>query len=267
MLDGRVGCPARHDPNMRQLTALTLTGLLLAAGPAPAATPLDETRETLAKWVQTRQLTGKLRADWQADKETLEQSLKLFERELKTLDEQLGKTDTSSQQAQKERAELAREKEALLAASDKAKELATALEARVKSLARAFPAPLHEKIEPLLKRIPADPAATKASPAERLQTIVGILNEVDKFNGAVSVVSEIQKNPAGAEVQVKTLYLGLGQAWFVDKAGDYAGIGVPTAEGWQWQPRPELAPRISKAIAVYENTAPAAFVDLPVTLK
>jgi hypothetical protein len=252
---------------MRHFAVLLLPGMLLCAQPATAASPLNETRETLAKWVETRQLTGKLRADWQADKETLEQSLKLFERELKTLQEQLGKTDSSSQQAQKERAELTREKEALLAASDQARDLAAALENRVKSLARAFPAPLTEKVEPLLKRIPADPANTKASPAERLQAIVGILNEVDKFNGSVSVVSEIQKSPAGAEVQVKTLYLGLGQAWFVDKAGEYAGVGLPSAEGWQWQARPELAPKISKAIAVYENTAPAAFVDLPVTLK
>jgi hypothetical protein len=96
---------------------------------------------------------------------------------------------------------------------------------------------------------------------------VGLINEVDKFNAAVTVVSQVQKNPAGAEVQVETVYLGLAQAFFVDKAGEYAGVGVPGPDGWQWTPKPELAGRIQKSIAMYKNAAPAAFVSLPVTIR
>jgi hypothetical protein len=119
----------------------------------------------------------------------------------------------------------------------------------------------------LLKRIPSDSAAAKAGPVERMQNVVGILSEVDKFNGAISVVSEIRRNPAGAEVQVETLYIGLGHAFFVDKTGDYAGVGVPAADGWQWTPRSELAGRIQKTIAIYNNSLPAAFVSLPVAIQ
>jgi hypothetical protein len=248
--------------------ALSMFAAAVCAAALPAAeSALSETRVTVEKLVQTRQLIARLKADWQADQETLEQTIKLFERESQSLKEQLARTDTSSQQVQKEHAELLKEKEILTAASDQARALATALESDLKTLVKSLPPPVVEKIEPLLNRLPADPATTKMSPGERMQLVVGILNEVDKFNGSISVVSEVQKNPAGAEVQVQTLYLGLGQAYFVDKAREHAGIGVPTPEGWQWTPRPELAPRIARVIAVYENTQPAAFVSLPVTIK
>jgi hypothetical protein len=119
----------------------------------------------------------------------------------------------------------------------------------------------------LIKRIPSDPATTKASGLERLQNVVGIVNEVDKFNAAVTVVSEVQKNPSDAEVQVETMYVGLAQAYFVDKAGDYAGVGLPSGQGWQWMPKNELAGKIQKSIAMYKNAAPADFVSLPVQIK
>jgi len=159
------------------------------------------------------------------------------------------------------------QKAELEAATQKVGELVGGLEQRVQELAPSFPPPLADKLSSALKRIPADPANTKMSGLERMQTVVGILNEVDKFNAAITVVSEVQKNPAGAEVQVETLYLGLAQAYFVDKAGDYAGVGTPAATGWQWTPNNALAGNIQKSIAMYKNAAPADFVSLPVQVK
>jgi hypothetical protein len=141
------------------------------------------------------------------------------------------------------------------------------LEKRVLGQYKSFPDPLRERIEPLYKRVPTTPAAARLSLGERMQNIIGILSEVDKFNSAVTVVSEIKKADDGKEVAVRTMYLGLGAAYYVDKSGTTAGVGVPGDDGWQWTARNDLAPKIAKLIYIYENASAAEFVPLPVTIK
>jgi hypothetical protein len=252
-----------------QLIPVCLMLLLVFAGGAlaRAETSLTETRSTLEKWVESRQLISQTRAGWQTEKETIDQTIQLFERELKSLNEQLSTVSTNSTQVESERTVALAEQTELVNAADALKRVATGLEQKLTVLAPLFPQPLAEKIQPLLKRIPADPAVTKMSGVERMQNLVGILNEVDKFNSAVTVVSEIQKSPSGAEVQVETIYLGLAQAYFVDKSGAYSGIGLPGTKGWEWTARNELATKIQKSIAIYKNAEPAAFVNLPVQIK
>ena len=251
---------------------MILLGALAAAGlqvsfTAHADSTVTETRSTLEKWVEMRQLISKTKSDWQADKDTLEQTIQLFERELKSIATQMGNVSTNRTQVDVEREKAQAQQKDLTEAVERVKTLVGALETKVMALAPAFPPPLTEKIQPLLKRIPVDDADTRISGPERMQNIVGILNEVDKFNAAVTVVSEIQKSPSGAEVQVETIYVGLGQAYFVDKAGDYAGVGIPTLQGWQWKEQKELAGKIQKSLAMYRNAAPAAFVSLPVQIR
>jgi hypothetical protein len=244
------------------------TAWLAAAGQAAEVPPsLAETRSTLEQWVQTRQLISKTRSDWDADKETLAQTTALYERELKSIAEQMSKVSTNNAQVEKERLAATATQSELEAAAEQARTLVAGLEKRVQEIAPSFPPPLAEKLASSLKRIPADPANTKMSGLERMQNVVGILNEVDKFNAAVTVVSEVQKNSSGAEVQVETLYLGLAQAYFVDKAGEYAGLGTPAATGWEWTANNALAGKIQKTIAMYKNATPADFVSLPVQIK
>lgn len=250
----------------KSLTAL-LAAWVIVWPDARAADRLSETRETLGKWVETRQLISQTRSDWQTDRETLEQTIRLFERELASLSDDMAKVSTNSTQVDRERAEALAEQREVTAALDTVKTLAPLLEQKILALSPVFPPPLLEKISPLLKRIPSGGAETKASALERMQNIVGIVNEADKFNAAVTVANEIQKNPAGAEVQVETLYLGLGQAYFVDKSGEYAGVGVPTPQGWQWTTRKELAGAIQNSLAIYRNAAPAVFVSLPARIQ
>jgi cytochrome c556 len=252
-----------------RLFAILMLALCLPAGtpPATAQSTLSDQRAVFEKWVQTRQLIARVKADWQSDQDTLQAGIAMFERELKALDEQIAKADTGSRQVLEEKARLEIEKQQLLAASERVQALVIALEDQLKSLTKLLPEPVLEKVQPFLKRLPENPAQTKLTNPERLQTIIGVLNEVEKFHNAVSVVTEIRKNPAGAEVQVRTIYFGLGQAWFVDKAGEYAGTGVPGPNGWEWTAQNALAGKVARAIAVYENAAPAEFVPLPVTLR
>jgi hypothetical protein len=254
---------------MKNLLTATLLGFALATA-GVAAEPeskLSDTRATLEEWVKARQLISKTRADWQGDKETIEQTTLMIQRELKQLDEQFTKLSTNNTQVEKERIEA----EALLKTSQDAlapaAQFATEFEGKVRALVPRLPAPLQDILKPLLARLPADAATTKMKATERVQALVGILNELDKFNNAVTIFSENRKTDKGAEVSVETVYVGLGAAYFVNDANDLAGTGAPGASGWEWSTKPELAAHIREVIRIYRNERPAKFVSLPVTIK
>jgi hypothetical protein len=255
---------------MRNSLRRVCFGLLASVGLSPWAwsqTTLTESRTTLEKWVDARQLVSKTRSDWQSDKEMLDQSIKLFERELRSVDEQMAKLDTNSTQVLKEKADA----ENLLRLSneglDRARDFAARFEGEIRKLEPRLPLPLQEILKPLLNRMPSDPAATKMAATERIQVIVGILNELDKFNNAVAVFSEKRKSPQGGEVAAETVYVGLGAAYFVNDVGDVAGTGTPGPGGWEWTFQPDLAPAIREVIRIYRTERPPRFVALPATIR
>ena len=250
-------------------TVLLSLGLGVALmTPVWAAEPsLNSTRETVAQWVQTQQLISKTRSDWEADRELLQQSKALFERELKAVQDEMGKQSTNSSVADAERlkaeTELKRANEAL----ERAKVAAAALEAEVRTLLPLLPAAVLSTAQPLLNKLPADPNNTKAAPTERIQTLVSLLNEIDKFNNAVTVFTEKRKGPNGEEVSVETVYAGLGAAYFVNESGDFAGHGRPGTQGWDWTLDPKLADPVREVIRIYRNERTARFVSLPATVE
>lgn len=241
--------------------------LYLSVWVAAAESPLDTSRSALEKWVETRQLISRTKTDWQSDREMLRQTAQMFERELNGLAEQFSKLSTNNVQAEKER----QEAESLLKASEaglgRAATFATAFEKSVTRLVPRLPAPLQETLKPLLARLPADPANTRLPAAERIQTLVGILNEIDKFNNGLTLSSEKRRNPKDEEVAVETVYVGLGAAYFVNDANDFAGTGTPGPQGWEWSVKPELASTIRDVIRSYRNEQAARFVALPATIR
>lgn len=227
---------------------------------------LNETRSTLEKWVQTRQLISKTRTDWQSDKEIMEGTAELFERELKALEEKFSKLGTNSVQVEKDRMQA----ETLLKASEaslgQTRQFAAEFEGKLRALAPQLPVPLQEIIKPHVNKLPADSGKTEMPAAARLQTIVAVLNELDKFNNAVNIFSEKRKNGKGEEVAVETLYVGLGAGYFVNDAGDFAGMGRPGANGWEWSVKNDLAHSVRETIRIYRNERGARFVALPAVI-
>ena len=232
-----------------------------------SSSPMAQTRSTLEQWVQTRQLISQTRADWQTDKEMLEQTVALYERELKAIDEQMSKVVTNNTQVAKEMTEA----EALQKTSNEtlgdAKQFATEFETKVKQLVPQLPGPLQDILKPLLARLPADPNHTKMLAAERMQVLVGVLNELDKFNNAVSIFNERRKNDKGEEVSVQTVYIGLGAAYFVNEVGDFAGTGTAGKSGWEWTTKPEIASTVHEVVKIYRNERAARFVTLPASVR
>ena len=251
----------------RYVVLFALLAFAFASRGAEDSPALTRTRTTLEQWVETRQLISRTRNDWQTDKETLDQTVQLYERELKSIEDQTSKVSTNSAQVDKERTQA----EASLKSSndglDRAKQFATDFEARIGKVVPQLPAPLQDILKPLLSRLPSDPSNTKMAATERVQVLVGILNELDKFNSAVNLFSEKRKNDKGEEIAVETVYVGLGAAYFVNDADNFAGAGVPGPNGWEWSIKPELAPSVREVVRIYRNERSARFVALPAVIR
>ncbi len=218
-------------------------GLLQAAG-------LDEARLAVEQWVQTRRLISQTQADWTNDKETLEQNLALLERELKAIEEQFAGLSTNNVEAEKERRLAEESLKSSEAALEEAARFAAGFQQEVETLLPRLPAPLLDLLKPLLNRLPNDGARTNATSAEHLQALVGVLNELDKFNNAVGVFSEKRQNREGAEFSAETVYVGLGAAYFVNESGEFAGRGSPGPKGWEWKIEPELAAAVREVVRI-----------------
>jgi hypothetical protein len=261
------------------LGALCLAGAGLgpATGSAPTASPaaapaggstsaVDAGRATLAKWVETQQLIAAEKRDWQQGREILKARIDLVNGEIAAVEEKLREQRGEGSETLSKKADLDRESATLQDAGRALAGWAADLEQGLRALYPRLPEPLQAKVGPLFSRIPQDPATTTVSLAERFQNVVGILNEVNKFNADITLVSEVRPIAEGKPAEVRTIYVGLAQAYFLSAGGD-AGVGRPTPEGWRWEPARDLAPAVAEAVEILQNKAKPAFVRLPVKVQ
>lgn len=247
---------------------------LLAAAAFAVALPAQEstdavasTRATVEKWVETRNLVSKEQRDWVLGKETLTARMEVVRREIDKLKVSIAAAEAQVVEADKKRAALLAENEQRKASGDKLVTRIAALEARLLTQLPRLPEPLRDKLKPLTQRLPKAGEETKQSLAERWQNVVGVLNELDKWQREIVVTSELRQLGDGQSVEVAVIYLGLGQAFYASSNGKVAGFGHPTADGWQWKQANELAADVLRTIAVYKNEQVAAFVRLPVQVQ
>jgi hypothetical protein len=189
------------------------------------------------------------------------------QREIEALRAKITSAESSVAETDKKTDELSQEHERLKEASLALDGMIALLEVRTKSLLPRLPDPLRERVRPLSQRIPANTDDTKLSLSERFQNVVGILNEVDKFNREISVGSEVLDLPDGKSVEVAAMYVGLGQGYYVGANGSVAGIGASGPDRWIWTPANEAGPRIAEAIAILRNEKVASFVQLPIHVE
>ena len=120
---------------------------------------------------------------------------------------------------------------------------------------------------PAFKKMAAVDAPVTTSLAEAMQAMVAILQALNQFDQSVTVHSSLRSLEGGQQVEVETVYLGLGIAYYRSLSGQLAGYGQPTESGWNWTVQSELAPAIADALAVANQQVQAAeFIQLPVKI-
>jgi len=267
-------CLFRLTPGLSaQTSAPSATNAPTPANPAMKVTSetapiIDATRETLTKWVETKQLISKEKSEWASGKDILEDRVRLAQAETTTVRDKLKEISTAVAEAQKKRDELAAQNDKLKATAEKSKAMVIAAEKKLRPLLPQLPEPLREKLKPIIARFPEDSEKSTASMAERLQNVLGILDQASAFNSTVASVKELRTFPDGTRAEVTTVYLGLSQAYYTNREGTLAGIGHPGPDGWVWKPDNANGKKILLAVHILEGKEKGAtFIDLPVKIQ
>jgi hypothetical protein len=235
-----------------------------AGSSSPAQEDVESARTALEKWVETRQILSAERRDWALGRDLLESRIQLVQDEIDAARAKLAETEVSIAAAEQKQTELEFGNLELRGTTDGLRSAIAALEQRTAALLPQLPPPLLDRLQSLVQRLPEDPQATELTLAPRFLTVVGVANEVNKFNRAVHLSSEVRELGPGTSAEVRVLYFGLGQAYYVTADGRQAGVGRPGPTGYQWAQRNEIAAEVDAAIAIFQNEREAEFVRLPV---
>ena len=228
----------------------------------------EEARTHIEKWVQTRQLIAKRNADWRVERESIGQTIGLLQREIDLLKEAIEKSEQVDSESDAEKKRITLSLEDLKKANKVVDAALWGMERQALALMALFPDPLKDRTSNVRSRIPLEKQDLRGrSAADRMQNVVAILNEADRFNSAITLAIEVRKDAEGKDRQVQALYLGLGHAYYSDQRGSFAGVGVPGETDWTWEEKPELGSTIRKVIDIYENERSAEFVPVPVNIK
>lgn len=250
----------------RRLLAITFIALSSLYSLSLGQNALEETRNVFQELVESRQKIADEQSLWRVQKQSLLDTIELLNLEIELLEERIEATEAESTQAERDRIRLNGEIEELKEASAVIATVIRGFEARILKLVNALPSDIKGKLDRLTNRIPdrnTPENRIRASLGERMQNIVGLLNQLEVFNNGVHVLTEVRKL-GGQNITIQVLYIGLAQAYYVNREQGVAGYGtVNTESGWEWTEDASLIDPITRAIQVYENSIPAEFVVLP----
>jgi hypothetical protein len=237
----------------------------------PAITPTEELRANIREWVETMQAIQQEENEWSRDQEVLQNYKEGLEREIADLKQQIADATTRKEGADSESLEQSAERDRLAAAKDELTAVVRRLEESLSERLSVFPAPL--LAEPKVAQGVEDLKAALALPedkrnegvSKRLMNVINLLTEAEKFQQTVHLRPELHKNADGREFNMQVIYFGLACAYAVNEDGSFALAGQPTAEGWKFEERKDLASDIQRLIATTTGDADAAFVNLPIS--
>ena len=243
-------------------------GIAVLGGAMWAASPLDEARSAVSEWVEVESAISRESIAWEEKRALLLDLIKVAEANITMMKDQLAEAESATTASEARRLELVNQRENDAVRAKLVSAFLETAEPRVLSLVERLPVTLKEKLGTLLQALPEDPTATKIGLATRMQTVMGILAEIQRFDMMISTGEEIVTVADGGKRSVRTVHFGLGAAYYVAADGSDAGVGAATASGWEWRSAPELASEVEKAIGLASGAVmEARFLSLPVTLQ
>ncbi len=244
-----------------------VSGFFSAVGVSAQPPSVEDSRDSVQKWIQARKLISKENSDWIEDKAILEESVRVFEKESQSIEEDIEAARKESGQTRGEYQKLKAENLDIVNAMEKVESMVIAYEQQVRDLISRLPLALQDRLTPLTNRLPGSSEKSGVPVTARMQLLVGILGEIEKFQNSITVVNEIREVGEGESVEVETIYLGLAQAFYTDQEGIHAGRGVPGPDGWVWENQQGLGSTIRRVIDQYQEKATASFVPLPLSIR
>lgn len=219
-------------------------------------------KEVIGQWVATERLLGQEAADWKLEKARMSELLELYSKELTLLNEELEESGAVATTVNEKKIELEKKVADSKAKRLKLKSFLGRLSPRVINLVKKFPVPLQEQLVGDVAVL--NDVNDETSVRELLQAVVNVIEAGGNFNRGI-YQNKQTVNVAGEEINADVIYLGLGRAFFY--VGKKAGIGVPTAAGWEWERKDEIIDEVVKAVEVFKKTNQPQLVELPLKLE
>ncbi len=248
----------------RVLYCIFLLLPVLSAAASPEA--LKSARSAVKEWAATEKAISREAAEWSGREQLLRDLIEVAGQRIERLQAELEEGEERLSASEEARAELLDREEAVDLEAGRIEDFLVGLEAQLKALRPRLPEPLDEELGPMYQRIPSDPEESSLGLGERMRTVVSLLSRIRQFDGKLTLAESLRTLPGSEEAaSVRTLYLGLGQAYYL--APDDAGYGTPGPEGWVWESEPRLEKAVREVILLTEGGAQEPkFIDLPVAL-
>jgi len=251
---------------------IILSTLLLALpvfAQEAALSPTEELRTSVREWVETMRKIQQEENDWARDQEILQNYKEGLESEIATLKEQIASAKTRKEGGDQQSLDKVAEKDRYVAAEDELKRQLRMMEENLSNNFVLLPEPLRKTpkitqgIEAIQRNLllPADGQTEDVS--KRLAIVTELLAEVEKFQQGVHVFPELHKDSQGHEFNMQVVYFGLALAYAVNEDGSFALAGRSGPNGWQFQERNDLAPRIQKLVLTATSEKEVSFTNLP----
>ena len=227
---------------------------------------LGEGRTMVRELMQTQRLISEERSDWRNTRQTLKGEIELTRDAIQAIRAKIDRdaADIEKQRAREE--ELLAERQELDASTAAFSSRVRGLETRIKDLLPRLPGPLQDQVRPFSQEVPEDPENNELGLAKRFQTIIAILNAVNKFNGDVRLYDEVRELEGGRRAAVSEIYVGIATGYYVTEDRKVAAIGRVGEDGWTWKPTNEAAAEIGKAVDILNGDLLAEFVHLPIRI-
>lgn len=231
------------------------------------AETLRTTRDQLSRYTEVQMKISTARNQWRVGREMLQERIEVVQRRIEDLDQEVAEMRSDITEADEQREQLVDENERLKSTASALRDTVSRYESRTKALVAKLPPPAANVVRPLSQRLPENSDETEVSLSNRYQNVIGILNELDKFNQKLSASSQTREVAPGDSREVDTLYVGLGAGYYSGPEGRVGGRGYATTEGWQWTAENDAAPQILEALQIFNNEQTAAFVPLPLVVS
>jgi hypothetical protein len=250
---------------------MLLLALPLSAQEA-APVPAEELRASVREWVETMRKIQEEETSWTRDKEVLQGYREGLEKEIEDLKEEIGRAKTRRDGGDKQSLDKLTERDSYATAQDELARQLRVLEEGLAARLPLLPAPLREQakvalaIETLQGGLSLPPDKQSQDLSKRLFNATELLAEVEKFQQQAHVHTEVRKDPQGREFKMQMVYFGLAMAYGVNEDGSFAVTGRPGADGWNFQERVDLAPKIQELVKSAGDEKNASFTKLPLVL-
>ncbi len=251
--------------------SILLLSLMALPAISQETSPLEQTREQLRSWLETKQKEQTEANEWKNEQEVLTNYKEGLIKEIATYKQQIADAKVLAGAADQESSNKITARDQFIAAE---KLLSTELRKMEEEFAKVIPLlpppvarfpKIAVGIESIKKNLALAIDAQSDDVAKRLANLTELMAEAEKFQQGVNVFPELHKKSDGSEYSMQVVYFGLAVAYAVNEDSTFALIGVPSEAGWKFSEANQLAPDIQKLIVTATTEKDVSFTNLPIS--